>query len=193
MAAWRCMICLIFVSLTLKVLLSHINLTHGRSPDFWVHCGIDDCAQDFRVFNSFFRHIKRTHSSFLKNGEPPAGWRTTPTSHSMGLERFGVSVFENCRTIVTPPAPTPDEMRTNVTPSLHRLRSKLRKKRMLHHPQPTMMLLDLLPLLLSVSGNNATCHKKQSTTLCLEFNSTKLFSSMCFGRECRKFLSSILK
>ncbi|KAK7884659.1 hypothetical protein WMY93_027782 [Mugilogobius chulae] len=35
----------------------------------------------------------------------------------MGLERFGVSVFENCRTIVTPPAPTPDEMRTNVTSS----------------------------------------------------------------------------
>ncbi|KAK7933173.1 hypothetical protein WMY93_004069 [Mugilogobius chulae] len=90
----------------------------------------------------------------------------------------------------------PPQMKCGLTllhPSLHRLRSKLRKKRMLHHPQPTMMLLDLLPLLLSVSGNNATCHKKQSTTLCLEFNSTKLFSSMCFGRECRKFLSSILK
>ncbi len=90
------MICLVFVALSLKVLLSHINAIHGRSPDFWVYCGIDGCEQDFRVFNSFFRHIKRTHPLYLTAGCPPNGWRTTPTAHSLGQENFGVSVFANC-------------------------------------------------------------------------------------------------
>lgn len=96
MAAWRCMICLVFVALSLKVLLSYINAIHGRSPDFWVYCGIDGYEQDFRVFNSFSRHIKRTHPLYLTAGCPPNGWRTTPTSHSLGQENFGVSVFANC-------------------------------------------------------------------------------------------------
>ncbi|KAL3970579.1 LETM1 and EF-hand domain-containing protein 1, mitochondrial [Sarotherodon galilaeus] len=101
MALWRCMICFIFVSLTLKVLLSHINAAHGRRQDFWVYCGIDGCEQDFRVFNSFFRHIKRTHPLYLTNGSPPRGWRIPPTSHSLGSENFGVSVFANCSTTTT--------------------------------------------------------------------------------------------
>ncbi|XP_028296960.1 uncharacterized protein LOC114458772 [Gouania willdenowi] len=102
MASWRCMICLIFVALTLKVLLSHINVAHGRCQEFWVHCGIDECEQEFRVFNSFFRHIKRTHPAYLKHGVPPSGWRTTPTSRSLGVETFGVSIFSNSTTIITP-------------------------------------------------------------------------------------------
>ncbi|XP_052000921.1 uncharacterized protein LOC127656578 [Xyrauchen texanus] len=101
MTAWRCMICFVFVALSLKVLLSHINAIHGRSPDFWVYCGIDGCEQDFRVFNSFFRHIKRTHPLYLTTGCPPGGWRTTPTAHSRGLENFGVSIFSNCSTPAT--------------------------------------------------------------------------------------------
>lgn len=101
MALWRCMICFIFVSLTLKVLLSHINAAHGRRQDFWVYCGIDGCEQDFRVFNSFFRHIKRTHPLYLTNGSPPRGWRIPPTSHSLGSENVGVSVFANCSTATT--------------------------------------------------------------------------------------------
>ena len=110
MAAWRCMICVVFVALTLKVLLSHINASHSRSPDFWVYCGIDGCEQDFRVFNSFFRHIKRTHLQYLRTGCPPSGWSTTPSSRSLGQETFGVSVFARCSTpaaastVAVPPA-----------------------------------------------------------------------------------------
>ncbi|KAF1394342.1 hypothetical protein PFLUV_G00025530 [Perca fluviatilis] len=110
MAAWRCMICVVFVALTLKVLLSHINASHSRSPDFWVYCGIDRCEQDFRVFNSFFRHIKRTHLQYLRTGCPPSGWSTTPSSRSLGQETFGVSVFARCSTpaaastVAVPPA-----------------------------------------------------------------------------------------
>ena len=82
MAAWRCMICFVFGALSLKVLLSHINASHSRSPDFWVYCGIDGCEQDFRVFNSF-RHIKRTHFQYFRTGCPPTGWSRTPSSRSL--------------------------------------------------------------------------------------------------------------
>ena len=101
MALWRCMFCFVFLALRLKVLLCHIFAIHCRSPDFGVYCGIDGCEQDFRVFNSFFCHIKRTQ-------------RTTPTAHSRGLENFGVSIFSNCSTPATtstvgisPPPETP--------------------------------------------------------------------------------------
>lgn len=98
MAAWRCWICFVFVALSLTVLLSHINASHSRSPDFWVYCGIDGCEKDFRVFNSFFRHIKRTHLEYYRTGRPPR-WSTTDSSHSSEQETFGVSVFANCTTL----------------------------------------------------------------------------------------------
>ena len=94
---WRCMICIVFVAFRLKLLLSHINVTHGRSADFWVFCGIDGCEQEFRVFNSFFRHLKRTHPLYVTSGCPPIGWRATPTSPAL-LENFGVSIFADSAT-----------------------------------------------------------------------------------------------
>ncbi|CAG6022021.1 unnamed protein product [Menidia menidia] len=112
MAAWSFMICFVFVALSLKVLLSYsIIKSHSRSPDFWVYCGIDGCEQDFRVFNSFFRHIKRTHFHYLRTGCPPSGWSTTPSSWSLGQETFAVSVFASCSTpaadstVAVPPDP----------------------------------------------------------------------------------------
>lgn len=93
MAVWRCMICIVFVAISLKILLSHINVTHGRNADFWVFCGIDGCEQEFRVFNSFYRHLKRTHPLYVTSGCPPFGWRTTPTSAPHFFENFGVPIF----------------------------------------------------------------------------------------------------
>lgn len=112
MAVWRCLIRFVFVALSLKILLSHINASHSRSPDFWVYCGIDGCEKDFRVFDSFFRHIKRTHLEYYTTGRPPR-WSTTDSSHSSGQETFGVSVFANCTTlaadttVVVPPVAVP--------------------------------------------------------------------------------------
>lgn len=54
-----------FVALTLRQLLSHINTMHSRSPDFRVVCGIDDCPSEYRVYNSFYYHVKRTHAHHL--------------------------------------------------------------------------------------------------------------------------------
>ena len=53
------------MALTLKKLLSHINSLHSRSPDFRVVCGIDDCPSEYRVYNSYYYHIKRTHAHHL--------------------------------------------------------------------------------------------------------------------------------
>ncbi|CAJ1086726.1 uncharacterized protein LOC127420693 isoform X2 [Xyrichtys novacula] len=65
---WRCFICYVFVALTLKKLLSHVNSLHSRSPDFRVVCGIDGCPNEYRVYNSYYYHIKRTHAHHLHNG-----------------------------------------------------------------------------------------------------------------------------
>lgn len=62
---WCCVICYVFVALTLKSLLSHINFAHSRSPDFRLVCGIDGCTKEYRVYNSFWYHVRRTHSQYL--------------------------------------------------------------------------------------------------------------------------------
>lgn len=65
---WRCVICFVFVALTLKSLLSHINTAHSRSPDFRVVCGIDGCTKEYRVYNSLWYHIRRNHHEHLERG-----------------------------------------------------------------------------------------------------------------------------
>ena len=76
------------MALTLKQLLSHINTMHSRNPDFRVVCGIDGCPSEYRVYNSFYYHVKRTHAHHLlqveaaeeegstRHGLPGAGERT---------------------------------------------------------------------------------------------------------------------
>ncbi|CAG5851037.1 unnamed protein product [Menidia menidia] len=65
---WRCVICFVFVALTLKSLLSHINSAHSRSPDFRVVCGIDGCSKEYRIYNSLWYHIRRNHREHLESG-----------------------------------------------------------------------------------------------------------------------------
>ncbi|KAL3967359.1 claudin [Sarotherodon galilaeus] len=94
MACWRCVICFVFVALTLKSLLSHINTAHSRSPDFRVICGVDGCAEDYRVFNSFYHHLRRTHPQYLATGNPPTGWLTASSdANVLGGENFGTAIF----------------------------------------------------------------------------------------------------
>ncbi|XP_039893844.1 uncharacterized protein LOC120737295 [Simochromis diagramma] len=94
MACWRCVICFVFVALTLKSLLSHINTAHSRSPDFRVICGVDGCAEDYRVFNSFYHHLRRTHPQYITTGNPPTGWLTASSdANVLGGENFGTAIF----------------------------------------------------------------------------------------------------
>ncbi|XP_034419413.1 uncharacterized protein LOC117751592 [Cyclopterus lumpus] len=68
---WRCFICCVFIYFSLKLLLSHINRQHSRSPDFRLLCGIDGCTEEYRVYNSFYHHVKRRHSQHLLEGTRP--------------------------------------------------------------------------------------------------------------------------
>ncbi|CAI5646440.1 unnamed protein product [Oreochromis niloticus] len=91
---WRCFLCYVFVALSLRQLLSHINTMHSRSPDFRVVCGIDGCPSEYRVYNSFYYHVKRTHAHHLlgveadeeegstRHGLPEAGERTAPINQT---------------------------------------------------------------------------------------------------------------
>ena len=67
---WRCFICYVFVALTLKKLLSHVNNVHSRSPDFRVVCGIDGCSSEYRVYNSYYYHVKPVVSNLFKPKSP---------------------------------------------------------------------------------------------------------------------------
>ncbi|KAF3857497.1 hypothetical protein F7725_009356 [Dissostichus mawsoni] len=80
-------------------LLSHINKAHGRSPDFRVVCGINGCTEEYRVFNSFYYHIRRRHALYFENGSPPSGLMTTASEPSrVGLEHFDMPIFSGCAT-----------------------------------------------------------------------------------------------
>ena len=79
---WRCVICFVFVGLTLKSLLSHINTAHSRSPDFRVVCGIDGCSKEYRVYNSLWYHIRRNHREHLESGSSTSRRQRTATATS---------------------------------------------------------------------------------------------------------------
>lgn len=79
---WRCVICFVFVALTLKSLLSHINSAHSRSPDFHVVCGIDGCSKEYRVYNSLWYHIRRNHREHLESGSSESRRERTATATS---------------------------------------------------------------------------------------------------------------
>lgn len=84
---WRCFICFVFVALTLKSLLSHINSARSHSPDFRVVCGIDGCTKEYRVYNSLWYHIRRNHHEHLESGcsESRSGRTTTTSSREAAL------------------------------------------------------------------------------------------------------------
>ena len=83
------------MALTLRTLLGHISRRHGRSPYFHITCGLDGCDAEYRVFNSFFYHLKRKHFDFLDNGRPP----TQPlnfVSTRFGQENDDTLIFRGC-------------------------------------------------------------------------------------------------
>lgn len=59
---------------------------HSRSPDFRVVCGIDGCPNEYRVYNSFYYHVKRTNAHHLLQVE--AAEEEGPTRHGLpGAQR----------------------------------------------------------------------------------------------------------
>lgn len=94
--AWRCVVCYVFVALTLKSLLSHINVTHSRSPDFRVVCGIDGCDKEYRVYNSFWYHVKRHHAEHLLASGSSASRGASQAGRALEFERrVRPSIYRN--------------------------------------------------------------------------------------------------
>ena len=58
---WVCTICNVFQAITLRNLLSHYNRVHGNESNFRVVCNIDECPASFTKFNSFYKHVRRSH------------------------------------------------------------------------------------------------------------------------------------
>ncbi|KAL3973545.1 hypothetical protein ACER0C_024752 [Sarotherodon galilaeus] len=61
----------------------------NRSPDFRVVCGISDCPSEYKVYNSFYYHIKRTRAHHLlgveADEEEGAGERTAPINQTNAI------------------------------------------------------------------------------------------------------------
>ncbi|KAG7463357.1 hypothetical protein JOB18_022745, partial [Solea senegalensis] len=89
------------------------------NPDFRVICGIDGRTGEYRVFNSFYYHIKRTHPLYLASGRPPTGWMTaaTPEPSRVGGQHFDIPIFSDCATQTRGMQRTSSEVNTPVTPN----------------------------------------------------------------------------
>lgn len=72
---WRCIFgfC-VFSAISLKILLSHLNLVH-TDDDFKFICGLGDipeCKKVYAKYNSFYKHIRRKHDDIYKaHTRPP--------------------------------------------------------------------------------------------------------------------------
>uniref|UniRef100_A0AAV2MEB5 Uncharacterized protein n=1 Tax=Knipowitschia caucasica TaxID=637954 RepID=A0AAV2MEB5_KNICA len=55
-----------------------------------------DAILEYRVFNSFYYHIKRRHASYLASGRPPAVTSALVHSGSLGDEHFDIPIFSGC-------------------------------------------------------------------------------------------------
>jgi len=64
MMSWNCAFC-VFSTILLHLLLTHINTRHNDQKDFFAFCGIDGCDRRFQKANSFARHVREKHVSYL--------------------------------------------------------------------------------------------------------------------------------
>ena len=61
MKPWICSICNVFRAINLRALVSHYNRVHANESNFRVVCNVDECPASFTKFNSFYKHVRRSH------------------------------------------------------------------------------------------------------------------------------------
>lgn len=103
--AWKCAICLLVFTLTLRTLLQHINRNHAASPNFHIICGINQCPREYTRFHSFYKHVRKTHYELWNlttaeaeklTGSITIQTNCTPVADDVSLENFDeneVSLF----------------------------------------------------------------------------------------------------
>ena len=89
---------------TLTFLCFHSHWDHFQKVEkSWVclsyvfMASLNGCKEVYRVYNSFYYHIKRRHATYLANGRPPKESMAFRPG-SCGGERFDIPIFSNCMT-----------------------------------------------------------------------------------------------
>ena len=70
MAMWKCGLCVGFAALV----LSHVRQVHSGDKDFQITCGILNCEKSYTKYDSFYRHVKNQHHTYL---DTPATYLNT--------------------------------------------------------------------------------------------------------------------
>lgn len=91
---WKCGLCsAAFICLLLSELLTHFYLQHKNEESFCMKCGIQGCKNEYRLYNSLYKHVPNKHLAFLSI---PANELTEETGVDFDL------VFEP---VADPPGP----------------------------------------------------------------------------------------
>lgn len=67
--AYRCSMCVDYMAVSLKLLLSHMRRNHANDAGFHVLCGLDGCPRTYRRFVSFRNHLIRKHNFEFRDDE----------------------------------------------------------------------------------------------------------------------------
>ena len=63
---WKCGLCSgLFICLLLSELLTHFYLQHKNEESFRIKCGIQGCQNEYRLYNSLYKHVRIKHLTFL--------------------------------------------------------------------------------------------------------------------------------
>ena len=72
---------------TLNKLISHIELVHGNEPHFSITCGLDGCQRSFEKFQSYRKHVYRSHKSTYFGSRPSASEDPTEPQHHVHVDQ----------------------------------------------------------------------------------------------------------
>lgn len=69
---WRCGLCMLIITITLRELLLHVCTEHSKDENFKVKCGIDGCEREYTKYKSFYSHVVNIHGH-IYDGETGGG------------------------------------------------------------------------------------------------------------------------
>lgn len=91
-----CSICNTFRTITFKKLLHHIRFSHSIEPNFSIRCGIDGCERKYRVFSTFYSHLRKFHKRVfdvnIRHDSNSGGHEDTEVGTSLVTENIGLEV-----------------------------------------------------------------------------------------------------
>ena len=77
---WHCSMCGAFAADSVNLLLNHIGRCHRNDPNFHCVCGIDGCANTFKKYYTWRKHIKKKHAN-ITNDNPAVHVHQQPVAN----------------------------------------------------------------------------------------------------------------